>query len=187
MRFDHKREYYIPKGAVLHKEEHGLSVWFYESAGKVGAIGFRGKAQKHCFHYTFRNEEHREAFVEKQFEGAKMTLAAKAQYREARKPVQASEYYKIGDILYYSWGYDQTNIDWFEVTGVHGTQVELRAIGANQKETGFMSGETMPVKGAFLENSPPFRKSVKKDGYITFDHGCGTKWDGRKKHNSWYA
>lgn len=37
---------------------------------------------------------------------------------------------KVGDIFYNSWGYDQTNIDFYKVTRITRTKVELLAIGA---------------------------------------------------------
>ncbi len=37
---------------------------------------------------------------------------------KSRKSPDASEHYMEGDVLYDSWGYDQTNIDWYQITKV---------------------------------------------------------------------
>lgn len=53
---------------------------------------------------------------------------------------------KVGDILRCSWGYDQTNVDWYEVIKVTPGGVRIRAIATKHTD----SDRVMPVKGSFL-------------------------------------
>ena len=48
---------------------------------------------------------------------------------------------KVGDILYSSWGYDQTNIDFYQVTAVGVHSVKIREI--EQKVVGGSTGSDL--------------------------------------------
>lgn len=56
---------------------------------------------------------------------------------------------KVGDFFYSSWGYEQTNIDFYQVTTVKNKMVGLRPIGATRVYDGPMSGHTKLVPNAF--------------------------------------
>ncbi len=73
--------------------------------------------------------------------------------QEARKRFQNP--YKVGDIVHHSWGYDQTNCDFYQVVEVKPASVVLRKIGAKTVpgSEGFMCESLMPEKGAFLEKA----------------------------------
>lgn len=73
----------------------------------------------------------------------------RAQGREGRKDGTASPL-TVGDILVASWGYEQTNYDYYQVTRLVGKQsVEIRELARQAAESGFMQGDCVPVKGAF--------------------------------------
>jgi len=57
---------------------------------------------------------------------------------------------KIGDIFYTSWGYDQTNIDYFEVVAVTAKMATVKPIESMRTETDFLQGITYPVPGAYI-------------------------------------
>lgn len=58
---------------------------------------------------------------------------------------------KVGDIFSASWGYEQTNIDFYQVIALRGkTQVVLAAIGAYSRQDGFCSAMVKPKKDDFL-------------------------------------
>lgn len=56
---------------------------------------------------------------------------------------------KIGDILSSSWGYDQTNRDYYQVVRVTPAKVALRKIKTEVVVYGDSSDEVRPVKDAF--------------------------------------
>lgn len=99
---------------------------------------------------------------------------------------------KVGDIFYNSWGYDQTNIDWYQVVAVSpsGKTCKIREIEGKVKETGFMSGQTTPNKNKFVKGSKPMQKKIRisgKEVNLPMEHGWCPMWDGKPKHSSWYA
>lgn len=61
---------------------------------------------------------------------------------------------KIGDIFHYSWGYEQTNANYFQVVALKGTkQVVIREISYEIAETtGLDSYKVRPCKDVFLKN-----------------------------------
>lgn len=101
--------------------------------------------------------------------------------------------FKVGDILVSSWGYDQTNVQWYQVVGVTPKSVKIREIQGKVQETGFMSGESVPIPDAFIDNlwfgeqkiarvNPHGWVNITSDGYLT-----AQKWDGYPERVSWYA
>ena len=173
MTFD--RSFYIPKNATEIKDEQSdgvcytYNVWNMKSEKMHHlALAFHGKAQKPDFHYRYSSEEARNTAVHDFFDGRRETLAAKASYRKSRQA--ETRELEVGDVLSASWGYDQTNVDYYQVTKLIGkTMVEIRQIAAAREETGFMSGRCEPQKDQFI--GKPIRKAAKKGTVKVFDWG----------------
>jgi hypothetical protein len=103
---------------------------------------------------------------------------------------------QVGDILYTSWGYDQTNVEFFQVTRVLPASVEVRRIDKKYDETGFMSGNSVPVPDKFVSDfefgdkalirrfraAPGLGYAVRID-----DVRSAWLWDGKPKYESHYA
>lgn len=101
---------------------------------------------------------------------------------------------KVGDVFYNSWGYEQTNIDFYEVVKLRGkTQIVLRAIGSEIVRTlGFASYMVKPVKGAWtshylgeeiVKTVKLFNYYGKEEIYCNADHGLLYKTDWDKEYN----
>lgn len=72
---------------------------------------------------------------------------------------------RVGDILKSLWGYDQTNVDYYQVTRLVGrTQVEITPLVQNKVYTGAMTGKVSPIMNQF--DGPPMRKRPSKEGNI---------------------
>lgn len=82
-------------------------------------------------------------------------LAARLDY-QARKqgPTQNMHGVHVGDIFYSTWGYDQTNVDFWQVVELKGTQTAIiREIHAEiSRNTGSMSGYKWPRRDDFYGN-----------------------------------
>lgn len=59
--------------------------------------------------------------------------------------------YKVGDLLYSSWGYDQTNVDFYQVTKVGDKSVWVRPVASEmvQGTQGHDSSNVRPIKDDF--------------------------------------
>lgn len=99
---------------------------------------------------------------------------------------------KKGMIVYTSWGYDQTNIDYYKVLKIEGKKYfRMRKLQEKVTETGFMSGHCVPI----MKFDPAFPEVVRgyKDKFgnltVTIDRVRMSvrAWDGKPKGCSWYA
>jgi hypothetical protein len=178
MRVTLTRDFYVPKNAVpVDCAGTDAAVFVYEAAGKPYSIAFHGKAQKPDFHYCHRSDEQRQKTISEYLEGRKATAQFKAVRMAERK---APHGMKLGDILYSSWGYDQTNIDFYEVTTVISDRaIEIRKIGKTVAESGQYADKVMPVPGHYL--SEPMLKRPNQYGCKITDYAHASKWDGKPK------
>lgn len=178
------RDFYIPKEGASPVDCTGTdaAVYIYERGGAPCAIGFHGKAQKPDFHFRYRSAEARDNSVKSYLEGRKSTAEYKAKIREERT---APHTLKLGDILYTSWGYDQTNVDFYEVTRVIGSHsVEITPIAQS-----VATGEGGPSEGVVAVpgkyTGAPMMKRANSGNSIRIEsYAHATKWDGRPKHQT---
>jgi hypothetical protein len=147
---------WVPTGYELLRqdEETGLEVWGVLSP-KIYAIAYVGRRAKHEWHYQFSSVESLNA----RMDALQASVTARAAYKaEKRAEGRAPHDVKVGDVFRASWGYDQTNIDYYECTRVMGAMIEVREIGAQSEHTGDMQGKCVPAPGAFV--GEPMRKRV---------------------------
>lgn len=109
---------------------------------------------------------------------------------------------KVGDIFYTSWGYEQTNIDFFQVVALKGkTQVVIREVALNKKEEVGVSGMSRDIsfytdKVRFLEKSCFIKdnekgmikkvQGTKENPYLSLDFSNAHLYKGQKLYESWY-
>lgn len=175
---------YIPENSTAVEHTHGV-VYAYTQGQRLFAIAYRGKRAKPDWHFRFRNEERRDQRTKEFF----ASLDAHAQYKaEQRKQRQQPHSLVVGDVIYNSWGYDQTNIDFYEVVKTSANFVWLQPIFRDVEETGFMCGQTTAIPGSCHGEVTQHRVTVYKDcNSVHFEYGAGSKWDGKPKYCSWYA
>lgn len=107
---------------------------------------------------------------------------------------------KVGDVFDMSWGYDQTNTQFFQVTRLTPKGVYVREIGykAVEQTQGFMCQYVNPTPDTFLKHSQWTGEGnpelLRKIGYTSgkpyFSLGrsyCAFLWDGKACYQSWYA
>jgi len=108
------------------------------------------------------------------------------------KNVKASDYYQIGDIIVNSWGYDQTNVDFYQVVAMTTKTIKIKEICDKMVEdSGYGNGmacHTRPIKDAFVQDGDEYKLIVKKDGDLSQVRSYYfSKWNGRDMYKSWYA
>ena len=186
---------YVPShytNVLEHPEGLGI-VYSGQAAGKHFAIAYAGNAGKSSWHHAFRSSEQMQREINQFFEGLTRHRDFVA---ERRKTDNEPHNLKVGDIITNSWGYDQTNVDWYRVTKTTAHFVWLQPIAAVTTEaTGPFSGRCEPEIDTSQDD--PTRWTVKdakgqitkhkaSGQHVTMKHGCGSKWDGRATlHCSW--
>lgn len=189
MRYKMTRADYVPEGAKEIKDDAAKAVIYtYEDQqGKPYALGFGGKRQKPDFHHRFLSKQQRTDHINKYLNGLREHLTWKAEQRAKKKAFTTS--LKAGDIMYTSWGYEQTNVDWFQVIEVKpsGKTIVIREIAGNLETDsgcGPMSGRTAPVKGKFV--GEPMTKRVQQGDSVKIHQSAyAYKWDGKPRYTSW--
>ena len=158
---------------IMNKEKQGEELYFdkkpnYEILKALKQNGYKWHNQKKCWYrkinYIKENKQKRNLNV------------------------------KVGDIFHYSWGYEQTNANYFQVIALKGTkQVIIREILYEVTERiGFESFKVRPCKNAFIEKSQFIEDNSKgaikllkglQDGtiYINVDcFGFCKLWNGKE-------
>lgn len=163
-RFYTPRESYVPKGAVKVADKQSDAVAYlytlYTRDEKHGVVAFVGNQAKPVGHYIYTNVKRREDYVRGVFEGRRLAMAYKAE-RAAEKKAFVHDF-KVGDILHTSWGWEQTNVNYYEVVEVSGKMLTVRETGASSVDTGYMQGRSRPVAGRFI--GQPIRCLAQKGG-----------------------
>ncbi|MCH8552930.1 MAG: hypothetical protein LAT62_13405 [Natronospirillum sp.] len=139
--------------------------YFDTKSGRPAAIVFFGRKQKPSLFVAYPDPEVRESQVRKRVVSYIDDLRIKQARQQA--PMKVVE----GDIMVASWGWEQTNVDYFQVVGVAGKRtVILRPIGAVKKRDGRqLTGVSVPVPGQF--EGPAFRRRVTDRDNVRIDDG----------------
>lgn len=125
------------------------------------------------------------------------TLAAQEvdQCRKDRRAAAKamSERLQLGTVLVSTWGYDQTNVDAYEVVekSKSGATVKLRricceSVGAPDGNSS-MSDHVVPMPGRFHPNYPDTETKRVTEFGVSFKYGGCTIYDGQSFYRSWYA
>lgn len=170
-----------------------------EIGEKFLAKAWRGKAINHYAYYSFRTNEKRQAWIAAEMVAEEERDNRKAANKAAKKAARASfkNPYEKGNILYNSWGYEQTNIDFYVVTATTKMTVTIRPIGKkdvtpDDYSCAPMSGRCSADTDSII--SPQMKKTIQitcYDGetlghYIPMKYGSLSLWDGKALYESWY-
>jgi len=182
----------IPKGSHVSKiaMKDGSAVVYLYSHNGTGcyAMGFRGSAGRPDFHHSYRDDTRRREHVEGFFASVRDAQQRKAT-RRAEKTAWVNPL-KVGEILYTSWGYDQTNTEFYVITKVSGKRVWIREIAADYEQTGFMSGQSwpaMPIKPIGEETMHIAQSCGTEGACVKIDHHYAYQESGRSHYTSSYA
>lgn len=109
--------------------------------------------EKVVFSYYFSTVEKMEAYIEKfmaeKNKSEQVMNDRKAVQRKAKADVVNP--FKVGDILYDSWGYEQTNINFYQVVECGKRSVKVREIGQKMvKEAGWLCEYVAPAVDDFI-------------------------------------
>lgn len=156
------------------------------------AMGFSGRRSKPDFHFRFKTVERLEEYVSKYLKSK--IDAQKYKLEQADKKKAFINPLKVGDIVYSSWGWEQTNVTFYQIVESIGRiTVKVRRIAGkvvDQGNNGFMSGSVIARKDEFL-GSEILTKRVSPLGdrcCITINsYETAFPWDGKPKDYTSYA
>lgn len=152
---------YIPEGYELSWDDQDLGIQvYYKNTPCISAICFVGRAIKPTWHYRFKDGQQRINEVARTFKN----VAERAEYKAARKAkaaeAQANHGVKVGDVFRSSWGYDQTNVDYYQVVAVGNKTATFCKIAQLAESNGYLQGDCVPALNQFI--GKPFKKLIQK-------------------------
>jgi len=140
----------------IQAKDFSSTVYLYTSTktSKPCAIGYSGRSKNNAFHYSFSSIERREESINEFIEGQQ----SRKQYRS-----KVERNLVVGDVLYTSWGYEQTNVEFYKVISLVGKlSVEIVEIGRETIDDSSMSGSCIPSLEVII--GEPMRKRVNRYG-----------------------
>lgn len=119
---------------------------------------------------------------------------ARMKAEREEKAARYMEQVKVGDFFVCSWGYEQTNIDFYQVVKKTAKTVTIRPVASTGEDTGWCTREVVPVKDAFTSDAHISLegKRCKMQGYsdrpaVTIcDYADAYLWDGKPRRETSY-
>lgn len=188
------REFYRSKSIEVIEQSGAVIFIFSDNS----AMAFSGKRTRPDWFYSFlsRGKPNPDAMRKYIAE----YLAKKQQGIERKAEINAPCTLVVGDILVGSWGYEQTNLNWFQVVELKGKRgVIVRPISQRIVSDGAlsMSGSSTPLKDQFFGepeyhivndgNTIKFNPGEKPGYPSSARHNLAVLWNGRPHSVSWYA
>ncbi|OAI13552.1 hypothetical protein A1359_12150 [Methylomonas lenta] len=178
---------YIPTNSETRDFPAAVVVAYcFESKNGPAYVAYKGRQGKPARFFAFaspdRRDRHLSNYIDQQteFEALKRTRR------------QTGHGLIVGDIVFSTWGYEQTNVDFFEVVRVPTAlsavvrQIESETI---EDKPGSMTGKTTAKPGQFVavaksETRRACGVHVLNGGNM---RGQLQKWDGTPRRVTWYA
>ncbi|MFC7522192.1 hypothetical protein ACFQS6_23955 [Xanthomonas populi] len=157
-----------------HDLPDGSRYYVAEELGRIIVTTFHGKSLK-LDRYSFRSQAEADREIVRFTERRQRVADAHAERRaEAKRPHTL----EVGAVLVSSYGYEQTNVEFYEVTAVQNRTVTLRELAQERHDTGHMSGTTTPLPGNY--RGEPIRKRVNPRNSVKLSSSSyAHPWDGR--------
>lgn len=180
---------------TVTQEDKRAGWWVFEENPKKRRLN-------NAYRY-FMTQMEAEAFAQKMRDqdAARATVVAERRGKRMAARSAIVNRWKPGDLLVNSWGYDQTNIDYWQVVATTAKTVTIRRIGSKTVpgSEGCMQSDVVPDKDNFLdpERYPAETKQLQihvgydgKPGetYIPAEFGCFSEtaeWE--THHETHYA
>lgn len=142
---------YVPASYVLVAENADLGIEVFADAARNVAMGYSGRRNRADFNYRFNNAERMNAYIAEYIAGIVAQRDRVAQRRAERVAANRNAAVNVGDIFQAMWGYDQTNIDYYQVVAVSGQMMQVREISQMREGNGYADqGVCVPAPNRFV-------------------------------------
>lgn len=124
--------------------------------GRVLVKAWRaGLSGSPAFFYSFRSLDRAELYVREWLASQALSRQARAtrdaERKAKRAAFKASDFWAVGDVGHTFWGYDQTNVEFFQVVRLLPRSVVVRQVAENNSDHGQPGGgRTQPRRFEFV-------------------------------------
>ena len=107
---------------------------------------------------------------------------ARRKAASALSPVE--EGVQVGDHYYTSWGYDQTNVEFYEVVGLTPKGVKVRQVASRNVAEQGPHDSVLAAAGVYTGpvETKVLRPCGRKGGALSFGHKSAWLWDGKPQY-----
>ena len=183
--FDSRKARYVDFKSEEYKG-YEFQTWTDEKLDRPFLCVYKGKSGKAVSYYFYRKLEQRQDAVDRFKAQADSHEEYVTKKKEALKNLVNVA--KVGDILESSWGYDQTNVDFYEVVGRTPKSVKIEEIGQTLVEnTGYLSENVIPNRKWRSGKIMTKRIQSYSDNsyYVSIaSYAIASKWDGKPCNQS---
>lgn len=183
------RDFYVPQSPsqVIRRAELNGVVYLYEVGKSAFACGFSGKRAKPDFHYRYSSPESREQKVNEYFATLANAKKSKLEWQGCARlrKAQFLDALKPGTILSGSWGYDQTQVEFYKVLERKANRIFIAELG-HVTVSGSEGHDCCQVIPSETTLSAPIWKTVASDRVKIESCISLGLWDGTPKYKSWY-
>ena len=191
----HKREYYIRPNAVKVADKHSTAVVYVYTdthgfTDKNGnqttyVVAFQAKRQKPDHNYRFpKGPKAAERWIKEYFAGVQANEQAKADYK-ARQEAEADQV-EVGGIYNTSWGYDQTNVDFYQVVGRTAKTVQYIGLGKTVHGTDCAAADKV-VADTTIKGKEVHTAKINGNGWRIGTFRFARPWDGQPQYQTAYG
>lgn len=162
------------------------------SGGKVWLQIWKPKAINAHANYTFPNKKAAYRYLKSAIKNFKSWQRMIKERKESRKATpEKLAAVKPGMVFVSTWGYEQTNVDFYQVVEIKKSMAVIRKIsGATAESLSDMSENVVAIKDSFTDDEPMKKKInfSNNEPYFTINSfSWASLWDGRPKYASHYA
>ena len=166
-----------------------MRIYTSKNDDKFDLMIWIGRAKYPMANFQFGSDDARQEYIDRIKGNIKSHEDSKAERRKKAKAFKHT--LKPGSILYTSWGYDQTNVDFFQVTKLLTPHyVELRMICKTRSAEG---NEVNACKDEFVKDNHRYEKPIRRKVSSSYSGGNSVKisncetawdWDGKPKYST---
>lgn len=160
-----------------------LFVWRFEEFERPRLIVFKRNQSKPILNMVYSSPERRDAQIDSYIRVERSSMLSKMKQQVEKQ--QARHTYKVGDILYASWGYEQTNVNFYQIVAVAEKSIKIRPISQKVVEADKGTEKVVAVPNTF---TGPAITKVPQYAYGSFrvvdDRKTLSLWDGRPTYQT---
>lgn len=163
---DQQRARFRPVGQqpVAQDAKLAFEAYAWEVPDAYRVMVFAGRSIKPALNFRYPLDADGLARRDARLRAFQEALAQKEAAKQAKRDAAAAWQHnlQVGDIFRASWGWEQTNQDYYEVVRLVGKRsVELRELKQQREHTGDMRGTCVPLPGQFADDVAFLRRVSK--------------------------
>lgn len=175
--------YFLGLGNSNLEVFHSIRIVKY---GDCNMIAFSCGNPRSFSHLHFKSDEQREQYISDLKSSEQKDFDRKTE--RLAKCEKKKELFTVGAILYSSWGWEQTNIDFYTILERKNDFVTLQKIGQNVSYSPLYGDRGTCTADPEVKIGDPFRKKITKHASINLNsYSYCSLWDGFELYWSSYA